>query len=168
MNSSIYQYYVEGEDEKRIIEVLKTDMQLIKPGKVQVLNVVQERISDMKLRVLSEGTTLIFVFDADAGNPEILSENIAKALGAANVKEVHCITQVKNLEDEIVRSTNIKKIEELFNSKNKGEFKKDLLRKRNVKQYLEAHSFDLSKFWSLDPPKPYEKITNEAEMVKLL
>ena len=168
MNSSIYQYYVEGEDEKRIIEVLKTDMQLIKPGKVQVLNVVQERISDMKLRVLSEGTTLIFVFDADAGNPEILSENIAKALDAANVKEVHCITQVKNLEDEIVRSTNIKKIEELFNSKNKWDFKKDLLRKRNVKQYLEAHSFDLSKFWNLDPPKPYERIKNEAEVVKLL
>ena len=31
--SGIFQYYVEGDDEKRLIEVLKTDMRLIIPGK---------------------------------------------------------------------------------------------------------------------------------------
>lgn len=35
--SGIFQYYVEGDDEKRLIEVLKTDMRLIIPGKVQIL-----------------------------------------------------------------------------------------------------------------------------------
>ncbi len=36
----IYQYFVEGENEKRLIEVLKTDMGMIQPGKVQIVNVV--------------------------------------------------------------------------------------------------------------------------------
>jgi hypothetical protein len=53
--SKILQYYVEGEDEKKLIEVLKTDMRLIMPGKVQILNVVQNRISDTKLRILTLG-----------------------------------------------------------------------------------------------------------------
>ena len=61
--SGIFQYYVEGDDEKRVIEVLKTDMRLIIPGKVQILNVVQERLTDLKLRTLQDGTTLVFVFD---------------------------------------------------------------------------------------------------------
>ena len=58
--SGIFQYYVEGDDEKRLIEVLKTDMRLIIPGKVQILNVVQERLTDLKLRTLQDGTTLVF------------------------------------------------------------------------------------------------------------
>ena len=77
--SGIFQYYVEGDDEKRLIEVLKTDMRLIIPGKVQILNVVQERLTDLKLRILQDGTTLVFVFDTDVGDPAILNENIRKA-----------------------------------------------------------------------------------------
>lgn len=140
---NIYQYFVEGEDEKRLIEVLKTDMRLIQPGKIQVLNVVQERLTDLKLRVLSEGTILIFVFDTDTGNIEILSENIKRAKKSFRVKNVYCITQVKNLEDELIRSTNIKRIDELLESKSKSNFKRDFIKEKNLKQKLEAHSFDL-------------------------
>ena len=32
-----YCYFVEGADEKKIIDTLKTDMKLIQPGKVYVL-----------------------------------------------------------------------------------------------------------------------------------
>ncbi len=48
----IYQYFVEGEDEKHLIEVLKTDIKLIMPGKVQIFNVVQEIIKDSRLKIL--------------------------------------------------------------------------------------------------------------------
>lgn len=37
-----YQYYVEGEDEKKLLSVLKTEMGLIVPGKIDKLNVVQD------------------------------------------------------------------------------------------------------------------------------
>lgn len=163
---NIYQYFVEGEDEKRLIEVLKTDMRLIQPGKIQVLNVVQERLTDLKLRVLSEGTILIFVFDTDTGNIEILSENIKRAKKSFRVKNVYCITQVKNLEDELIRSTNIKRIDELLESKSKSNFKRDFIKEKNLKQKLEAHSFDLKMLWCKEPQSPFNIIKNEAYKVK--
>ncbi len=162
----IYQYFVEGEDEKRLIEVLKTDMQLIKPGKIQVLNVIEEKLTDLKLRILSEGTILIFVFDTDTSNVEILNENIIKAKKATNVKSVRCITQVRNLEDELVRSTNVKKIEEFLNSKSKKEFKRDFIREKNIKQKLLCHDFEIDKFWNQKAKKPFDKIKNEADSIK--
>jgi hypothetical protein len=117
--SGIFQYYVEGDDEKRVIEVLKTDMRLIIPGKVQILNVVQERLTDLKLRTLQDGTTLVFVFDTDVGDPAILNENIRKAKKSSNIKDVYCVPQVKNIEDELIRAMGLKNIEEFLKSKSK-------------------------------------------------
>ena len=162
----IYQYFVEGENEKRLIEVLKTDLRLIKPGKIQVVNVVEERLTDLKLRVLSSDTILIFVFDTDTNNVEILNENIEKAKKASNVKMVRCITQVRNLEDELVRCTNVRKIEELLDSKGRADFKRDFNKEKNLKQKLQNHSFEISKLWNQKPQKPFDKIVNEAEWAK--
>lgn len=162
----IYQYFVEGDDEKKLIEVLKTDMRLIQPGKIQVVNVVQERLTDLKLRVLSEGTILIFVFDTDTGNIDILNENIEKAKKSSRVKAVYCITQVNNIEDELVRSTNIRKIEELLGSKSKTDFKRDFLKEKNLKQKLECHLFSLNKLWCKEPQAPYDTIKNESIIIK--
>ena len=36
-----YQYYVEGQNEEKLISVLKTEMELVFPGNIDVLNVVQ-------------------------------------------------------------------------------------------------------------------------------
>ncbi len=162
----IYQYFVEGEDEKRLIEILKTDLQVIWPGKIQVVNVTQERLTDMKLRVLSEGTILIFVFDTDAGNVSILNENIKKAKEATNVKRVHCVTQVRNLEEELIRCTDIKKIEDLIGSDSRADFKKDFIKEKNLKSKLESHSFNISELWIQEPPPPFDHIKNESARVK--
>ena len=40
-----YQYFVEGEDEKKIINTLKSDMEIIKAGKVPV-TLVSDEITD--------------------------------------------------------------------------------------------------------------------------
>ena len=80
MKNSIVQYFVEGEDDKKMIDTLKTQMGLIKPGKVQVLNVVTEDITDLRLRALSPGTTVVLVFDVDTGNVDILGRNIKKLM----------------------------------------------------------------------------------------
>ena len=164
--SDIYQYYVEGDDEKRLIQVLKTDMRLIQPGKVQIVNVVQERLTDLKLRVLSEGTILVFVFDTDAGNVDILNENIKQAKKSSRVKAVYCITQVNNLEDELVRCTDIKQIEDFFGSKSKTEFKRDFIREKNLKQKLISHGFNLNALWCKEPQNQFNKICNESSIVK--
>ena len=66
-----FQYYVEGEDEEKLVNVLKSDMQCIEAGKVQVLNPVLEKITPLRLRTLKKNTTVILVFDTDAGDSEI-------------------------------------------------------------------------------------------------
>ena len=66
-----FQYYVEGEDEEQLVNVLKSDMQCIEAGKVQVLNPVLEKITPLRLRTLKKNTTVILVFDTDAGESEI-------------------------------------------------------------------------------------------------
>ena len=39
-----YQYFVEGEDEKKIINTLKSDMEIIKAGKVQVVKLCTRKV----------------------------------------------------------------------------------------------------------------------------
>lgn len=165
--SKILQYYVEGEDEKKLIEVLKTDMRLIMPGKVQILNVVQERISDTKLRILASGTILVFVFDTDVGDPSILIENIKKAEKSSNIKDVYCVPQVKNLEEELVRAIGVRDIKKLLNSKSQKDFKRDMNRERNLKSKLESLHFDIHKLWTKNPGTPFDVITNSSEKIKL-
>ena len=85
---------------------------------------------------------------------------------SSRVKKVYCITQVKNIEDELIRSTDIKRIEELLSSKSKTDFKRDFIRERNLKQKLAAHSFDLNMLWCKEPQSPFENIRNESGVVK--
>lgn len=164
----IYQYFVEGEDERRLFEVLKTDMRLIQPGKIQVLNVVQEKLTDLKLRTLAENTILVFVFDTDTDNNDILLKNIDIAINHPSIKKVLCITQVKNIEDELIRATDISRIEDLLNSTSRANFKRDFIREKRLKQKLLEHSFDLKRLWSKKPENPFDMIKNEAERIKYL
>ena len=71
-----YQYYVEGQDEEKIIQVLKTELQLIAPGKVEKFNVVSEKFTELRIMPLKMGTIVVLVFDTDAGNIDTLKENI--------------------------------------------------------------------------------------------
>lgn len=43
-----YHYYVEGEDDRKVVNTLKTDMQKIIPGKVEKFNVVEKLIKKCK------------------------------------------------------------------------------------------------------------------------
>ena len=54
-------YFVEGETERKLIEVLKTDLQLIVPGKVRMLNPVEYRITRRDLLQYGNKTMLVFL-----------------------------------------------------------------------------------------------------------
>lgn len=167
VKNSIVQYFVEGEDDKKIIDTLKTQMGLIKPGKVQVLNVVTEEITDLRLRALSPGTTVVLVFDVDAGNVDILGRNIKKLKECSAVSDVLTIPQVPNLEGELLRSCDIRKIEDLLNSKSRRDFKSDLLRVTNLTAKLQEHKFNIDLFWAATPSQPFHTIENQASKIKL-
>ncbi len=167
MKSKYIQYYVEGPDDKVVIDTLKTKMKLVIPGKVEVLNVVTTPIPEMRLRVLSPKTMAVLVFDTDAGSRDILNANIQKLKKCAAITEVVIIPQVPRLEGELVRSCNIRQIRELLNSKTNDEFKRDVLRVTNLDAKLREHKFDINRFWVTSPTSPYQDIPNQAAKVKL-
>lgn len=167
MKTKYIQYYVEGPDDKKVIDTLKTKMELVKPGKVDVLNVVTEKITDLRLRTLSPGTMVVLVFDVDAGSRDILNTNIQKLKNCQAVTEVVTIPQVPRLEIELVRSCNIRQIKELLNSRSNDDFKRDVMRVTNLDAKLREHQFDIDQFWSATPIPPYQDIPNQAAKVKL-
>ena len=59
------------------------------------------------------------VFDTDVEKVDILDENIKIIKNSNNVRDIICIPQIKNLEDELIYSTNITKIIDLLESKSK-------------------------------------------------
>ena len=167
MKNERFQYYVEGPDDKKVVDTLKTKMGLIKPGKVDVLNVVTEKITEMRLRTLSPGTTVVLVFDTDVGNRDILEMNLQILKKSNRVKDIILIPQVSKLEEELVRSCDIRQIKELLDSKTNEEFKRDVLRVTNLDAKLKQHKFDINSFWATVPVHPYQDIPNQSEKVKL-
>lgn len=168
MKTKYIHYYVEGEDEKKVIDVLKTDLRAIKPGKVTLLNPVAQEIKDMHLRPLTAGTMVVLVFDTDAGSVDILKKNMKKLAACRSVSEVVLIPQVPNLEGELVRSCDIKDIREFLNSQSRTEFKHDIIHVSNLANKLSQHRFSISLFWTSVPPHPYHEMRNQADKVKLL
>lgn len=163
----LYQYFVEGDTEKKMIQILKSNMEVVVSGKVQRLNVIQEEISDSYLRTIKQGTVVILVFDTDVCHDEILRKNIKKLTSNSSVMSVIKIPQVKNLEDELVYCCNIKRITELLNSRSVSEFKSDMLKVNNLQSKLVEHSFNIERFWSRNPSQPYGDIFTESNKIKI-
>lgn len=162
-----FHYFVEGEDEERIINLLKTELQYIVPGKVQKFNVLQEKLTSLRLMSLKSDTTVILVFDTDAGNFSILMENIRILQKCSAVSAVVCVTQVKNLEQELIRSCDIRQIRELTNSKSNKDYKRDLIIDTNLKKKLLQHKFDFDRFWSTTDRDIPDTVKNEAYKIKI-
>ncbi len=159
-------YFVEGDDEKKLVNTLKNEMGLICPGKVQKLNVIECDITDLHLRPISHGTIVVLIFDTDTGNVERLKRNIMKLKSCSAVSKIITVPQVPNLEGELVRSCNIKAITELLNSKSHKGFKSDLIRVSNLGRKLNEHQFDIHLLWSEKPKPPYHLIENRAAEIK--
>ena len=163
-----YQYYVEGDDEKCIVNVLKTDLRCIVPGKVEKLNVVQEKFTLSRIRTIKTGTVVVLVFDTDTSNIGCLKENVdflKKQKGI--IKQVICIPQVRNLEEELVYSCDIKKVEELTQSRSQKDYKRDLLTCSNLGTRLKKCGFSIDNFWSRNPQNDFRFFPNDASQIKL-
>ncbi len=168
MGDKNYVYYVEGQCEEKPLKVLKTDMRLIQPGKIIKRNVIQDKLRHAQLTTLKKGTTAVLVFDTDTNNTDILFENIELLKREAAISKVICITQVENLEDEIVRSSDVNTAKELTNSRSTSSFKSDFIRASNLKGTLEKHQFCFQDLWSKSTTKEqYHGMLNEADQIRL-
>lgn len=166
-NIKKYHYFVEGECEKKLINVLKEQKNLIIPGRVEILNVTQERLTDLKLRTLSTGTILIFVFDTDIEKTDVLKENLELLSKETRFKTVWCVMQVPNLEGELIKATNIKNIKDLLGSNSLKEFKEEFIKEKNLYSKLCKKEFRLEKMWDSKPGNAYKSIHNDGDKIKL-
>lgn len=159
-NNSIY-YFVEGENEKTLVKTLKN--KYIIAGKIKIHNVINKKISNFILRDISHNSIIILIFDTDIKNDDILKENV-KILNKCS-KEIIFIKQVYCLEDELVYSTDIKKIENLLNSKSKKDFKSDFNNCSNLLFKLENKNFKIDLLWSREDGY-FKAYKNESRKIK--
>lgn len=163
--SKIYQYFVEGECEEKLINALKVRQQeYLTPGKVTVFNFTNKLITNPRIAVLNKETIIILVYDIDVNKTEILEKNIAK-LNKFGFKKIYHIQSINNFEDEIIYSTVLNKIDGLFNTAGKEEFKKEFIHSSNIIKKLDSVDFNRDKIWSrVNNKEPFNKYSNKESL----
>lgn len=161
---ALYHYFVEGECEEKLINSYKLPPYLgFKPGKVEVFNFIQKRISNQRLLSLNKNTVIILVYDIDVEKIEILEENIKK-LNDFDFKVYH-IQSIKNFEDEIVFSTNLKNINSMFNTEGIEEFKNHFIHQDKLPNRLSKENFSIEKIWSrVNTKEPFCKFSRKEDL----
>lgn len=134
---------------------------------MDVFNVVQKQCSVAQIRPFKQNTVVVLVYDTDAGNCEILRLNVKFLKSQKVIKEVICIPQVNNLEDELMRACQIKNVEELTHSSTKTDYKRELISCTNLDVRLRQCKFDISKFWNEIPKNEFQEWGNDASKIKL-
>ena len=163
-----YQYYVEGKCEKTLLRTL-IDHHLIVPGQTDVINPVQEYIKPTHLRMLPPKTTIILIFDTDIPETSALQKNLAFLKSRPNIRQIITIPQFRNLEEELIRSTDVRHIRELIGCSHDSNFKTAFIEEKRLFDKLQSHHFDIGKLWSCSPEDPFKTIgiENHAELIKL-
>ena len=161
-------YFVEGECERKLLNALKASPNLILPGKVRVFNVIQDVLTGSHLYSIKEGY-VVFVFDSDVKAVEKLKQNIEKVKKYCPQKSVTLLflVQDKRLENELVRSTDVTKIEELTGSRSEKDFKSDFLALKDVRLVLKKHGFDIGKMWKQPVPEPFNFVEQGTNRIVL-
>lgn len=166
MKKANFQYYVEGQNEKALLNALKSELRCIESGKVDVFNVVQKQFTVTQIRPLKQNTIVILVYDTDVDNTDVFRQNMVFLKRQKAIREVICIPQVKNLEDELIRACHINDIRELTHSSTKTDYKRDLIRCSNLCARLIQCKFNITKFWSCVPRNKFSLWGNDAEKIK--
>lgn len=150
-------YLAEGECEEKLLKALKDKPSLITPGKVKRFNAIQNELKTNNLVTFSPGSMVVIVFDTDKEITAHLKKNIELLNSRCKGVKVVTIAQVLNFEDEIVRSTDVAKAEELTKSKSIGDFKSAVnkMKESEFRHALERHHFNIEKLWKQTPPETF-------------
>lgn len=169
MNFKKCMYFVEGSCEEQLINALKADPRCISPGKIKVHNIILEEIPRREVNMIQAGTTVVFVYDTDVDKTDILKKNIKHVREyTSRIKLIH-LAQVQNFEDEIVRSTDVKKAQELTKSKSIRDFKSDFCRMKitECRNALERHHIDVSRLWVTKPVGDFTFVEQNGDEIKI-
>lgn len=144
--NNVFHYYVEGECEEKLINTYKKPpYSYFVPGKVEILNVVQKEISRPRITAFKANTIVIFVYDTDVENDEMIQRNVNK-LKKYGFRVYH-IQSIKKFEDEIVYASRVKSILDVFKTDNEAEFKNHFILQSNLPSKLLKVGFEIEKMW---------------------
>lgn len=149
------------------MNALKEAPQKIQPGRVKVLNVVQEYLTKSQLITIQPGSTVALVFDTDVKQTDCLKENINRLKKFCSKVKIIYLPQVLNFEDEIVRCSDIKSITDLTHSKSTKDFKRDFCAMSNVRQVLEKANLKVERLWTETPSKEFSFFSENSQNIKL-
>ena len=160
-------YFVEGKCEAALLAALKERPQKIMSGRVKIFNVIGNLIPRSQLVTIQAGTTVVFVFDTDVPITESLKKNIQLVSTYCSKTKLVFLPQVMNLEDELVRCTDIRSITELTRSKSTKDFKRDFCAMTNCRSALDRHQLDVLRLWTQNPPEVFRFIPSNSNTIKL-
>lgn len=168
MNKKVhYRYNVEGENEKSLLEVLKRDLQCIEAGKIEIFNAVKDKLTPMRIRTFKSNKVVVLVYDTDVEKVDILKENIKFLQKQKCIKDIICIPQVNNLEDELKRSCDVKNVLEITRSTSQKEFKSDFNKCTNLSNRLLECHFNIDLMWKITPSNTFKQFENQSNKIKL-
>lgn len=169
MASSLY-YFVEGECEKAFIKsYMFKNGKHFKPGKIEVFNFINEKLSKPKARTINKDMHVAIVFDTDVENIVTLEENIKllKSVSLLDDSHIILIPSIKNFEDELVYScSKLRTIGDLFKTKSVAEFKKKFIAHSDIVSKLDSVDFDFDLIWTRDAKSPFDIYKNGYKKIK--
>lgn len=161
-------YYVEGPCEQQLISALKETPEKLIPGKIKVFNVVQNLIPKSQMLSIQTGTTIVLVFDTDVSLSSTLKKNIELLVRYCGKLKIIFLPQVFNLEEELVRCSDVKNVTELTKSSSIQKFKTDFckMKTKDCRAMLERHKLDYTRIWMTKAPEAFTFVENNCSLVK--
>ena len=162
-------YYVEGPCEQQLIAALKEAPAKLIAGKIKVFNVVQNIIPKSQMLSIQPGTTVVLVFDTDVPRSVNLNKNVELLKRYCGRLKIVYLAQVMNLEDELVRCSDVKAAAELTKSAGTKNFKTDFCRMsaKDCRSMLDRHHLNIARLWTTAPPDEFDSITLNGESIKI-
>lgn len=159
-------YFCEGPCDISLLNALRREPSLILPGRMKEFNVIQNQITTSMLLAIKPGTTVVFVFDTDKEITDKLKKSIKLIHERCPKTKIVFLMQVKNLEDELVRCTDIKKVTDLTQSNSLSNFKTAFCRITNLRDLLDRHKINVNQLWTTKPSEIFEFIPLNSYEIK--
>ena len=127
---------------------------------------VQNKLTKGFIMTITPETEVVLVFDTDVYNSSRVIESIGMLKNYGVAYKVITIPQVKNFEDELVFSTDVKTISELTNSRSNKDFKSDFIGLSDCRSVLKRHHFDINRLWSRNPTNGFSDVKQMSKEIK--
>lgn len=162
-------YFCEGEMERKLVKIF-VSKKLIIPGKQIPKNIVNDHITKFVTTSMKSNCTLIFIYDTDVENISLFKKNLDFLKRQTHPSKIIYIPQCKNFEDELLRSTNLRSVLDLFKSSSIKDYKHKFLKSNDeyLWRKLAESNFEFNLFWSSIPKNsPFSVFSNNKDLLLL-